>query len=96
MNTIQINYDLIGPERNYPRLFAEIERISRTYTRPLKSMWLIRTEMSAEAVLKAVSQYVDANDEVLVVDVTRDAWWTNFKDNSTDWMHQNMGHLRAA
>jgi hypothetical protein len=27
----------------------------------------------------------------LVIDVTADWWATNFKDNSTDWMHKYMG-----
>jgi hypothetical protein len=97
MNTIQINYDLVAPGRNYDRLFDYIKSHG-TYAKPLKSMWFIRTTKTATQVRDEIQQQVDSNDQVVVVDVTDCMWATTFSDGHTQWMHSQMqvSALRAA
>jgi hypothetical protein len=87
MNTLQINYDLVVPRRNYPAVYGYIESTFPTRVRPLKSMWLVRTHKAEDVVLNELAAVVDADDEILVMDVTNDSWATNFEDDSTEWMH---------
>jgi hypothetical protein len=98
VNTIQINYDLVAPGRDYSRLF-EYLRSYGTRAKPLRSMWFVKTNKSATQVRDEVQQFVDGNDKVVTVDVT-DSWWgTSFSDEHTQWMRNNMvpsGVRRAA
>jgi hypothetical protein len=89
MKTIQINYDLVAPGKNYNRLFEYIKSHG-TYAKPLKSMWFIRTNKTASRVRDEIKQFIDSNDEVVVVDVTGSMWATTFSDNHTKWMKQHM------
>jgi hypothetical protein len=97
MKTIQVNYDLRKPGRDYERLYEYLW--SYEACRPLQSLWLIKTNKSVSTVRDELKRYVDRNDEVLVIDVTGDPWASNFSDEPTAWMKQNMrstGGLRAA
>jgi hypothetical protein len=95
VRTIQVNYDLTKPVRDYSRLYAYLESYN-TRARPLQSMWLLRTTKTAHAVASEVAGFVDRDDRVIVIDVTQDEWWSNFNDDHIRWMHNQMGHLRAA
>jgi hypothetical protein len=99
VNIIQINYDLVAPGRNYQPVYDYI-KATHFYARPLESMWLMGTNKSAATVRDELKKLVDANDKVLTIDVTGDAWATNFSDAHTKWMKENMhvssGLRRAA
>lgn len=95
MRTIQINYDLQKPGRDYQPVYDYIKS-HRVYARPLQSLWLIRTDKSASQVRDELKRYVDSNDKVLTFDVTGDAWASNFSDAHIDWMYNNMGYAQAA
>lgn len=88
-NTIQINYDLRKPGRDYQPVYNYIKSFS-DWARPLASLWLVRTNKSASTVRDELKKLVDTNDEVAIFNVTGVAWATNFSDASTEWMHQNM------
>lgn len=90
MNTIQINYDLQAPGRNYQPVYDYIKS-SGVYAKPLESLWLMRTTKSAGQVRNDLKQLVDSNDKVLTFNVTGDAWASNFRDSHIDWMDNNMG-----
>lgn len=90
MRTIQINYDLRSPGRNYQPVYDYIKSLG-TWAKPLESLWLVRTSQTVSAVRDGMRAKVDANDEVLILDVTGDSWATNFTDSSTTWMHSYMG-----
>lgn len=88
-NTIQINYDLRKPGRDYQPVYDYIKSFS-AWARPLASLWLVRTSKSASTVRDELNKLVDTNDKVAVFNVTGVAWATNFSDTTTEWMHQNM------
>ena len=91
MSTIQINYDLVAPGRNYQPVYNYIKSHG-TWARPLQSLWLIRTNKTAATVRNELNRLVDRNDKVATFDVTNDDWATNFVDDTTNWMH---GHMAA-
>jgi hypothetical protein len=96
--TIQINYDLRKPGRDYQPVYDYIKSFGY-WARPLASLWLVRTAKSASTVRDELNRLVDANDEVAIFDVTGDAWATNFSDAHVEWMYQYMsaaGGRRAA
>lgn len=89
MNTYLISYDLIRPEKDYTRLLAHIK--SYTWAYPLKSLWLIKSSLTAEQVRNAARAHMDANDKVLVIDVTsRAAAWANLPQDVSDWIHNQL------
>ncbi len=89
--TIQINYDLRAPGRNYQPLYDYIKSFG-AYDPLLESLWLVRTTKTASDVRDDLMRLVDTNDRVAVFDVTNSDWATNFKDAKTAWIKD----LRAA
>jgi hypothetical protein len=89
VNTIQINYDLKKPGRDYRPLYDYIKSFSG-WAHPLGSLWLVKTSKSASQVRDDLMRLVDVNDEVLVFDVTGAAWASNFNDSTAEWMYSNM------
>jgi hypothetical protein len=92
MRTIQINYDLRAPGRNYQPLYAYIEAFDG-WCHLLESCWLVRTWKTAADVRDDLKRLVDANDKVATFNVTGVAWATNFSASTTEWMRS---HMRAA
>lgn len=95
MRTIQVNYDLRAPGRDYEPVWAYLQGHG-SWCRLLKSCWLIRTTKTAAQVRDDLMRLVDQNDEVATFDVTGDSWATNWNDDRVTWLHNNMGYLRAA
>jgi hypothetical protein len=88
--TIQINYDLRKPGRDYKPVYDYIKSHG-VYAKPLASLWLVRTTKTASAIRDELMKLVDSNDKIATFDVTGDAWATNFSDAHVDWMHNHMG-----
>ena len=60
-----ITYDLNKPAQNYDSLYKEIEGLG-DHIHPLESVWLVKTELSSEAILKRLFKVADKNDNLLV------------------------------
>lgn len=92
MKTHLISYDLRVPEtsEDYKKLIDHIKTYSYWAT-PLKSVWFIRTSKSASQVRDDLNKETDANDGLLVIEVTGDDWATTGISNKvTDWMKENI------
>ena len=94
MRTIQISYDLRAPGSDYPELLAYIR--AHDGTKPLSSMWFIRTARSARQVRDDIAELIDDEDEFVVLDVTGTEWATTFEDCTTVWMERRMRSLPRA
>lgn len=88
MNTYLISYDLIrAPEKDYTHLIAHLKGYSK-WARPLESVWLVKSPLTAEQVRNAARAHMDANDKMLVVDITkRAAAWVNLSQEVSTWIH---------
>ena len=90
MNTILVSYDLRAPGKDYTRLWSHLESYPG-YVKPLESFWLLRTPSSAEQVRDSVMQHVDANDKLVVLNVTGDdAAWYNLTPAQSQWIKNNL------
>lgn len=92
MNTFLISYDLGLPE-TYDDYIILIQYIKSHYAwaKPLQSVWLIKTNKTASQIIDEIKDRIDANDKVLVIDVTRASWATfNVSKEVTDWMRDNL------
>lgn len=84
-----ISYDLIRPEKDYPRLIEHIKSYG-TWAKPLESVWLIETARSAEQVRDGARAHMDGNDKVLVIEVSGSAAWANLPQEVSDWLKNNI------
>jgi hypothetical protein len=95
VNTIQINYDLRAPGRNYQPLYDYIKSFSG-WCHLLESLWLVKTNKTAVQVRDELNRLVDANDKVATFNVTGVAWATNFSNPQVDWLYGHMTGLQRA
>lgn len=84
-----ISYDLQQPGQEYDDLHDAI-RSYPAYSHILESTWLISTSTSAASEIRDdLSEHVDGNDKILVTKIGS-AWATNFTNDHTDWMHDEL------
>jgi hypothetical protein len=89
-----VSYDLIKPEKDYERLIDHLKTYPN-WARPLKSVWVLVTDESAEQIENGINAHTDTNDKVLVVRTARagewrDGAWRNLSDEITEWLRQNL------
>jgi hypothetical protein len=67
-----ISYDLNGHERPaaYEAVRQVIESAARDFRRPLRSQWLVNTAESADAWAHRLYPVLDADDRLLICEVT--------------------------
>ena len=63
-----VSYDLYTPGQNYPRIQQRLEALGAK--RILYSQWMLKSAMTAVQLRDDLLRYIDANDQVLVADVT--------------------------
>ena len=92
-NTLLVSYDLIWPETSadYNNLIKKITTGYITWARPLESFWFIKTEKTVSTVVEELRLHMDANDKLVVIDITGDFRTTLGIDNDVSVrMKQNM------
>lgn len=92
MYTLLISYDLMGSEtyKDYKILIDRIKKYPN-WSKPLKSVWLIKTEDTPSKVRDKLRSYIDSDDKLIVVDITNKTWaTTRVASNVTEWMHKKM------
>jgi len=53
----------------------------------LDSTWIVKANLTPTGLRDGIAQYVDANDEIFVVDITsRQAAWQGFKSDCQTWL----------
>lgn len=88
MRTYLISYDLGMPETSadYTKIIEYIKSLG-TWAKPLKSQWFVVSGKSTAEIRTALGKLTDANDKILVLDVTSDDWATSgLSTDVTDWM----------
>jgi hypothetical protein len=92
MKTYLISYDLRVPEtsEDYKKLIDHIKSYDYWAT-PLKSVWFVKTNKSVSEVRNDIKSETDANDGLLVIDVTGSNWGTTgVSTKVADWMKVNI------
>lgn len=88
-----VSYDLRLPETrlDYQRLIQHIKSSYSFWAKPLKSVWLIRTEKGIAEVRDELRGFLDSNDQLVILDVTGADWATyGITAEVTTWMRQNI------
>lgn len=90
MRTYLISYDLGKPENSpeYVRLIQMI-KTANFWTKPLKSAWLIKTELSSLDIIKQLKAVIGESDRVYVTEVNKN--WTSFNlaEKTVNWLKQS-------
>ena len=90
MSTFLIEYDLTQPGQNYDDLITYIKSFP-SWANHLKSAWFVTTNLTAAQVLDGVVKYLDANDKVMVINVSgASAAWYGLTQELTDWIKKNL------
>lgn len=89
MNTILVSYDLNAPGKDYTKLLEHLRSYGNR-SKPLKSLWLIRTALTAAQVFDAAKPHLDQNDYILVIDVTGRAHKGILSAANVNWIGPTM------
>ena len=87
MKFYAICYDLKSPGKDYGQLHEAIKVLGNAWWHYLDSTWLIRTNMSASQIRDRLRPMIDANDNLLVIEVTGEfSGWLPQK--AGDWLRK--------
>ncbi|MEV7979417.1 hypothetical protein [Streptomyces sp. NPDC086519] len=85
-----ISYDLKKPGQDYETLIKEIKALGSSWCHALKSTWLVETVKSADQVRATLKARMDANDLILVVNVTGDNYSGYLDEEVVAWLRTHM------
>ena len=92
MATMLIGYDLNKPEtsEDYKKLIDAI-KAEGAWWHNLDSTWLIKSTKTPVQMRDHLAQFLDKNDELLVIDVSGDAAaWRGFSEAASNWIKNNL------
>lgn len=83
-----IAYDLVQPERDYTKLYSAIKSYP-IWGKLTESVWGIVTNKTHIEIRDYLSQFIDQDDRLIVIQSGRNAAWTNVIANNT-WVKNNL------
>ncbi|AYC29671.1 hypothetical protein [Paenisporosarcina cavernae] len=90
MTTYLISYDLMDKDKNYDGVAEAIKSCSTgVWCRPLASVFLIESYLSAQEISNAIKAKVDADDKWLVIEVKNNKYGV-LKRDMWEYMNKNM------
>jgi hypothetical protein len=86
MNNLFISYDLNTPGQDYSRVIEAIKALGG-WAKVQKSLWYVKTTLSASEALNRIRPTLDRNDSLIVVDATnKTATWHGLSDEVSDYI----------
>jgi hypothetical protein len=97
VNTLMIGYDLKKKGKDYASLIKAIKDLANGYWHHLDSTWFIGSDLSTSAARDYLMEHIDADDELLVLRVTRADWaGVGFSQAAYKWLQESLyGGSRA-
>lgn len=89
METYLIGYDLNKAGQDYDTLIEKIKDLG-TWWHCLDSTWIIKSNYTVVDIRNYLRQFIDGNDEILVVKLTGDAAWYGFSAEGSNWLKKNL------
>lgn len=90
MSTFAICYDLDSPGQDYSELHKAIKGLG-AWWHHLDSTWLVTSSKAASDIRDDLKAFLDANDELLVIDITGSGWaTTGFNKGTSDWLRKHV------
>lgn len=75
-----VTYDLNKSGKDYKSLFDEIDKQCTKWVRPLKSVYLVKSDLTAKVLFEKLHEVMDKDDSLLVIEV---------KNNKHGWLDQS-------
>lgn len=89
MDSFLIGYDLNKAGQDYDTLIEKIKDLG-TWWHCLDSTWIIKSNYTVVDIRNYLRQFIDGNDEILVVKLTGDAAWYGFSAEGSNWLKKNL------
>lgn len=91
MRTVLISYDLNSIHKDYGDVITYIKSLG-DWARPLKSQWLVKTDLSPMTIISGLRAHgADGDDSLLVIDVTKSSSaWSNLSLPISNWIHNEL------
>lgn len=90
MKTVLVSYDLNNPGQKYGRIHQYLKSFER-WLHALESLWFVSTDKSPAEIRDDLKAHgADANDTLLVIDVTGDDWSSWLSRDANEWLQTNM------
>ena len=89
MTSYMIGYDLVRPGKDYQNLIEAIKTYGNWW-HCLDSTWIVKSNSTAAQIRDHLSHHVDANDRLLVADLSGNAAWRGFDDTCSSWLKNNL------
>lgn len=89
MATYIIGYDLNKTGQNYNDLIEAIKSLGEWW-HCLDSTWIIKTDQTITQVRDSLSTRMDANDQLLVAELSGKAAWAGFSEECSSWLTSNL------
>lgn len=81
-----VSYDLNTPGKNYSGVYDAIKNASTgTWCKPLESVYIIQSNLTAQEIYNRVNVYLDSSDCILVIEVINRSYWRLTK-NVSDYL----------
>jgi hypothetical protein len=85
-----VEYGLMDPDRNHPRLSEAIKGRYR-YWRILEFTWIIEASESAPRIYEYLEEIIDQNDKLFVCRLAGDAALSDaFSEEGTAWLERTL------
>ncbi|GAA3691894.1 hypothetical protein GCM10022377_00310 [Zhihengliuella alba] len=81
-----VNYDLNKTGQDYNKLI-EYLKSHKAWARPLASSFFVKTSLTTGQLRNGITQHIDANDDVLVIEINGQRWATyGLSEKMGTWM----------
>lgn len=92
MKTFLITYDLVGFEAyiDYSKLHDAIKRAFPLWARPVRSVWIVKSDLEVSLVRDLIGLSIDANDRLIVIETTNRMAWKNISPEVSNWLKNNV------
>lgn len=78
-----VSYDLRSPGQNYHKIIEAIKSLG-AWAKVQDSLWYVSSQSNAETAAKHIRLAMDANDSLIVINLTdNDAYWFNLSNEVT-------------
>ena len=88
-NNLFISYDLYQPGQDYDSVIEAIKALGN-WAKVQKSLWYVKSNLSASQASEKVWKAMDQNDKLIVIDATNNnASWYNLSEEVSEFIKNN-------
>jgi hypothetical protein len=88
MTVYCVTYDLQSPGQKYAKIDEELRKFPGG--RPLETVWLLKSDMTAEQIYNVINKHLDSNDKVMIFAAHSPAMWRGIDATWTKWLQENL------